>query len=85
MKHIQSKDWQFYAIVLAFSVVVGLITGNMNKDKVSSAAVPAQSETAAAETPAATGVTAAKRAETGSARSRFRRIVVELYGGISNE
>ena len=66
MKHIQSKDWQFYAIVLAFSVVVGLITGSMNKDKVSSAAVPAQSETAAAETPAATGVTAAKRAETGT-------------------
>ena len=41
MKHLNSKDFQFYAIILVFALAVGLITGNMNKNSQGTAAAPA--------------------------------------------
>ena len=66
MKHLNSKDFQFYAIILVFALAVGLITGNMNKNSQGTAAAPAAApaETVTADTSA--GVKTAKVAETGT-------------------
>ena len=66
MKHLNSKDFQFYAIILVFALAVGLITGNMNKGSQGTAAAPAAApaETVTADTSA--GVKTAKVAETGT-------------------